>query len=183
MHSFKLFWKIHKWTGIIAAAIFAVTATTGFLLLIKKRVNWIQPPTMTDAAGEPADFISTTRLLEIVFAQNHPDFSSVADIDRIDFRPRQRVFKVRSRHHLAEIQVGAITGEVLSVSSRPSDLIEQIHDGSFFGDWVHDWVMPLVSGSLVVLIFSGYWVWLFPIMRRRRRRRRAEARRHAAERA
>jgi hypothetical protein len=142
-------------------------------------VAWIQPPTMTDAAGEPEAFISTTRLLEIVFAQGHPDFRSVADIDRIDFRPKQRVFKVRSRHHLAEIQVGAITGEVLSVSKRPSDLFEQIHDGSFFGDWVHDWLMPLASASLVVLIFSGYWVWLYPIARRRARRRRAEHRERA----
>ena len=45
MSSFKFFWTVHKWTGLIAAAFFACTATTGFLLLIKKKVDWIQPPT------------------------------------------------------------------------------------------------------------------------------------------
>lgn len=168
---FKFFWTTHKWAGIILSIVFVSTAITGFMLLIKKKVDWIQPPTQKDEAGEIEDFISSQRLFEIVFEQNHQDFQSLDDIDRVDFRPGKRVFKVRSKHNLAEIQVGAVTGDVLSVSYRPSDLLENIHDGSFFGDWAHNWLMPATAIALLFMVFSGLWLWIHPILRKRRRRK------------
>ena len=96
MGSFKFFWTVHKWTRLCAAAFFTCTATTGFLLLIKKKVDWIQPPAMIGAQGGVDDFITNQQLFESVFAQDHPDFQSIKDIDRVDFRPDNRVFKVRS---------------------------------------------------------------------------------------
>jgi uncharacterized iron-regulated membrane protein len=175
MRSFKLFWNLHKWTGLVLALVFACTAVTGFLLLIKKRVDWIQPPTQTGAAGDVEQFIGVDELVQAVLAQGHPDFRTFDDIDRVDFRPGKRVHKVRSRHHHAEIQVCAVTGEVLGVGTRPSDLLESIHDGSFFGDWAHDWVMPVVSAGLLFLVCTGVFLWLEPKVRRRRWRRRRAA--------
>ncbi|MFG0329881.1 MAG: PepSY domain-containing protein [Phycisphaerales bacterium] len=171
MKIYKFFWTTHKWTGIALALFLLVTATTGFLLLIKKQVAWIQPPTLSGAAGGVGDFIGNNELFEIVFAQNHPDFASLEDIDRVDFRPDKRVHKVRSNHNYAEMQVCAVTGAVLSVDFRTSDLIEQIHDGSIAGEWMHLGVMPLVSAGLLFLVFSGLWLWIEPLVKRRRRRR------------
>ena len=173
MSSFKLFWNLHKWTGIVASALILVTATTGILLLVKKQFAWIQPPTQSGAAGEPDDFLPLQDALAAVLALEHPDFASVDDVDRIDVRPSKRVYKVRSEHHYAEVQVCAITGTVLSVDTRPSDLLEKIHDGSFFAGWFHDWLMPVYALSLVFLVFSGWWLWLEPRVRLRRRKRRA----------
>ncbi len=178
MSSFKLFWTLHRWTGIIAAAFFACTATTGFLLLMKKKVDWIQPPMMIGAAGGVSEFITNQQLFESVFAQEHPDFQSIEDIDRVDFRPNDRVFKVRSEHNWSEIQVDAVTGEVLSSRKvRRSDLIEQIHDGSFWADWVHEWVMPVISFALLFMVFSGLWLWIEPSVRKRRRKKRQATKR------
>ncbi len=173
MGSFKFFWTVHKWTGLCAAAFFTCTATTGFLLLIKKKVDWIQPPAMIGAQGGVDDFITNQQLFESVFAQDHPDFQSIKDIDRVDFRPNNRIFKVRSEHNWSEIQVDAVTGEILSTRKvRRSDLIEQIHDGSFWADWVHEWVMPVVSFALLFMVFSGLWLWIEPSVRKRRRKKR-----------
>ncbi len=168
MRLFKFFWTTHKWTGIILAFVFLYMSTTGFLLLIKKRNHWIQPPTKRGAEGELEDFITLQRLVDVVRAQNHPDFTSLEDIERIDFRPGKRVFRVHSEHHYAEIQVCAVTGKVLNVSWRPSDLFEDIHDGSFFAGWYHDWAMLGVSAGLLFLAISGWWLWLDPIVRKRR---------------
>lgn len=66
----------------------------------------------------------------------------------------------------------AITDRILGQDWRPSDLLEDIHDGSFFGGWVHDWVMPIVPMTLLFLVFSGIWLWIEPIVRKRRRRAR-----------
>ena len=96
-----------------------------------------------------------------------------------DYRPGQNVFKVQSVHNHSEIQVDAITGEVLRTDVRRSDLLEDIHDGSFFGDWAHDWVWPIVPIALMFLVFSGLWLFIEPLVRRKKRRRRREAARAA----
>ncbi|MCP3904842.1 MAG: PepSY domain-containing protein [Planctomycetes bacterium] len=169
MRSFKLFWTAHKWTGFALSAILVCTATTGLLLLLKKQFDWIQPPTRQGAPGEVADFITIDDALAAAFASGNESFRSFDDIDRIDVRPAKRVYKIRSRHH-AEIQVCAVSGQVLAVETRRSDLIEQIHDGSFVAGWFHDWVMPVFSGGMLFLVGSGLWLWIEPKVRRHRRR-------------
>jgi len=169
---FKFFWTTHKWIGIALALIFTCSAVTGFLLIIKKKVDWIQPATQTDSDGRVEDFISLGELFDTVLSQDHTDFQSLADIDRVDYRPSKRVFKVLSKHHHSEIQVGAVTGEVLSVSQRPSDLLEDIHDGSFFGSWAHDWLLPAAAIGMLFMVISGLWLWVEPTVRKSRRKRR-----------
>ncbi len=168
MKPFKFFWDTHKWTGIVLSVVLLNVAITGFLLLIKKKADWIQPPTQVGAPGEWQDLAPLSEVLQTVFAQGHEDFRTIDDVDRIDFRPGKRVHKVRSKHHHSEMQVDAMTGQVLGVATRRSDLLEQIHDGSFFGNWVHDWAMLLVPPGLVFLVASGFYLWLAPILRRRR---------------
>jgi uncharacterized iron-regulated membrane protein len=175
MRTFKFFWTTHKWTGIIISAILSMSAVTGFLLLIKKEVGWIQPPTQMGAAGTPESFVTIADALESVYALGRPEFRTADDIDRIDVRVGKRVYKVRSKHGDVEAQVDAVTGEVMGVAVRRSDLLERIHDGSFFGDWAHDWVMPAVAVLLMFLVCSGLWLWLEPKWRRRVRRRTREA--------
>ncbi len=162
---------MHKWTGIALAAVLALTSVTGFMLLIKKKVAWIQPPTVAGAPGEPADFISVGRLFDILVAQGHPDFRTANDVDRIDMRPDKRVFRVHSQHNYSEIQVCAVTGGILNVATRRSDFLENLHDGSFFGEWIHAWFMPLVAVALMFMVLSGLWLWIEPMLRKRRRKR------------
>ena len=172
MSSFKFFWTTHKWTGIVIAILLIMSSVTGFLLLIKKDFDWIQPPTATATDGTIDQFVPIQDIVAVIIAQDHPDFQTPADIDRIDTRPDKRVHKVRSRHHYTEYQVDAITATILSgPDRRMSDLLESIHDGSFFADWFHDWIMPIVPISILLLVFSGFWLWLQPKFRRARRRR------------
>ena len=175
MKSFKFFWTTHKWTGLILGLVFLMTAVTGLLLLLKKDYDWIQPPTQVGAPGGIESFISNQELFTIVFSLDHPEFQTLDDIDRVDFRPNKRVFKVRSAT-FHEIQVDAVTGEVMSQAYRRSDLLESIHDGSFIAEWFHDWAMPVEAIGLAFLVCSGVWLWLEPKYRRRRRLKRNSAR-------
>jgi uncharacterized iron-regulated membrane protein len=167
---YKLFRDTHKWIGIILAIVFINLSVTGFLLLIKKDHDWIQPPTQKGAPGEVTAFISNQELFTVVLAQGHPDFQTMDDISRVDFRPGKRIHKVHSQHNHSEIQVDAVNSVVLSVATRNSDLIESLHDGSFFGDPVHDWLMPASAIALFLLTASGLYMWLQPKWRRARRR-------------
>ncbi|MCH2132937.1 MAG: PepSY domain-containing protein [Phycisphaerales bacterium] len=102
MGSFKFFWTTHKWTGIVIAVLLLMSATRGFLLLIKKDFDWIQPPTAIASQGTIQDFAPIQDVVATIIAQDHPDFTSPEDIDRIDTRPGKRLHKVRSRHHYTE---------------------------------------------------------------------------------
>lgn len=172
MNTFRFFWNTHKWVGIGASAFVLLVAVTGFLLLIKKEVAWIQPPTQRGTPGALEDCLGMDRLWAVVSASGHPDFQRVEDIDRIDVRLAKRVYKVRSRHNHSELQVDATTGEILGQATRRSDVIESLHDGSWIGEPVHDVLMPVFAIALVFLVFSGMWLWLEPIVKRRRRKRR-----------
>jgi uncharacterized iron-regulated membrane protein len=170
MNHYKLFRSTHKWFGIIFAMVFLNIAVTGLLLLEKKNFTWIQPETKQGAPGHANSFITNRQLFETVFSQQHKDFQTLDDINRVDFRPGKRVFKVRSKKNNAEIQVDATTGGILSVAKRRSDLIESLHDGSFFGGFIYRFMMPIVAMTTICLTLTGLYMWLAPIIKRRTKR-------------
>jgi uncharacterized iron-regulated membrane protein len=171
--SFKFFWNAHKCVGIAVALVVLNLAGTGFLLLIKKKVAWIQPPELRGSAANRFG-IAFDDIVEACRAHPELEIQSWADINRIDVRPGRGMLKVRANNDW-EAQIDVSTGEVLQVAYRRSDLIETIHDGSFYAAWLHDWVWPLVAVCLTFLAFSGFWLWLEPKYRAARRRRRKAA--------
>lgn len=176
MRTHKFIWETHKWIGIVLAIFYVNLAVTGFLLLIKKKHDWIQPAEQTPAAGEFHEFVTLQEVVAEVLNAGHPDFKSVEDIDRIDVRPGKRIHKVISVHNYTEMQVDAVTGEILSVAKRRSDFFEKLHDGSWYADRVHDWVMPVVAVGLLTLSITGLYLWYVPWRKRRQIRRRRAAR-------
>jgi len=173
LSNYKFFFTTHKWVGIIAAIVLINLAGTGFLLLIKKNVAWIQPPEVRGAT--PNEF--GIAFDDIVAAcREHPELEiqSWEDIDRLDVRPGKGMLKVRANNHW-EAQIDITTGEMLQVAFRRSDIIETIHDGSFYADWAHAYLWPAVAIALIFLAFSGYWLWLEPKYRKAKRKRRKAA--------
>ncbi|MCK4999401.1 MAG: PepSY domain-containing protein [Anaerohalosphaera sp.] len=162
MNSYKLFRVTHKWFGIIFAVVLLNVSVTGILLLEKKNFDWLQPPTQKGQTGNVEDFITQQQLFKAVFEQGHVDFKGIDDIDRVDFRPGKRVHKVQSIHNNSEIQVDAVSGKVLSVSVRRSDLIESLHDGSWFGNWVNAILLPATAIVCIFLTVTGLLLWLIP---------------------
>lgn len=163
MNSYKLFRVTHKWFGIIFAVALLNISVTGILLLEKKSYDWLQPATQKGQDGGVEEFITQQQLFKVVFEQGHEDFVSMDDIDRVDFRPGKRVHKVRSVHNNSEIQVDAVSGDVLGVSVRRSDLVESMHDGSLFGDLVYTLLMPVTGFVCIFLTVTGLLLWLIPL--------------------
>ena len=73
------------------------------------------------------------------------------DIDRLDVRPGKGIFKVQAKSSW-EVQVDTRTGLVPQVAVRRSDLIESLHDGSWFFADAKFWVFLPVA-----LILLGLW--------------------------
>jgi uncharacterized iron-regulated membrane protein len=168
MKLYKFARKTHKWLGIVLSLILCNISVTGLLLLEKKEYEWIQPSTRTGTEGTINDFINMQKVFEVVFAQGYESFQSLESIDRVDFRPDERVFKVRSKHNYMEMQIDAVSGAVLNISTRRSDLCENLHDGSFFGQIMHGKLMPIVAVANLTLVATGLYLWLSPKLKRKK---------------
>lgn len=94
-------------------------------------------------------------------------------IDRIDVRPGKGIAKIIFDKHYSELQIDLTNGKVLSTGKRYSDLIEHIHDGTIIDrligskEQVKTIYTTLTSIGLMLLSFSGFWLWLNPKRMRR----------------
>jgi len=171
MRVFRTIWLLHRWLGATVGVVLLLMSITGILLLVKKDYAWIQPKTMQCAEGTVAELQPLAKVYEAVFALDLPQFQSEADIARIDFRPGKRLHKVISVHDYVEVQVCAVTLKTSGPNVRRSDWLESLHDGSWFGGFMHDRVMPLVALILLFLASSGYIMWLYPKWKKWRKQR------------
>ena len=139
--------------------------SSGILLQLKKQSNWIQPNVETVSSSKP---IMLQSYLDAVSTIKEADISSWDDIERIDIRPSKGIAKIKSKNNW-EIQIDIETSEVYAVNYRRSDIIESIHDGSFFSEVVkYGWFLP--SGILLLMLsLTGIYMFFIPILKRRRK--------------
>jgi hypothetical protein len=91
------------------------------------------------------------------------------DVYRMDIRPARGMLKVTANNNW-EIQLDTRTGEVLQVAYRRSDVIEAIHDGSWFHDWAKLGIFLPAGLTLFLLWCTGMYLFWLPIVVRRRSR-------------
>lgn len=165
----RLLRQIHYWLSLAIFLPAGIIFFAGIFLMLKKEVDWIQPPT---SRGVAVDQIPTITYEQIVAASRlHPEaqVQQWSDIDRIDLRTGKGIAKVQAKSGW-EIQIDTQTAEVLNVAYRRSDLIERIHDGSFFSDWMKLYVF-LPTGILLIIMWgTGIYLFLLPRFRKRRKK-------------
>lgn len=161
--------KVHYWLAAVIALPLLVMTATGLLLHFKKQVAWIQPPEQRGTVGPPA--VSFDVILERCRSAPEAGIETWDDVHRIDVRPSRGMLKVTARSGW-EIQLDAADGRVLQTAYRRSDMIEALHDGSWFHELAQWWLFMPAGAALAVLWGTGMYLFLLPIVRRRRSRRR-----------
>lgn len=159
--------KLHRIGALVSALPVLVVVVSGLFLQLKKDWSWVQPPTTKGSTAELS--IDWDTVLAQAKSVEEAGITSWDDVDRLDVRPGKGMLKVRAKNRW-EIQLDAATGEILQTSYRRSDLIESIHDGSFFGDGAKLWIFLPAAVVLLGLWVSGVYLWLLPHLIRRRRR-------------
>ena len=145
---------------------------SGLLLQGKKQFAWVQPAEQRGTGTTPA--IDLQGILSVLRSVPDMDVQTWDDVNRLDVRPGRGVVKALLINGY-EVQVDLGTGRVLQTAYRRSDVIESIHDGSFFaGDWTKlGLVLP--SGVVVLLLWiSGMWMWLVPYSAKRTKKAKAK---------
>ena len=172
--------KIHRWGALLMALPLLVVIISGLLLQVKKQVTWVQPPTKSGTTDQLV--IGWEQILNAAKQETDAEVSSWDDINRLDVRPGKGLVKVRCENGW-ELQLDSSIAGLISSSYRRSDLIESIHDGSFFSDAAKLWVFLPNGIVLLALWFTGAYLWYLPFATRnaKKKRQRAKQQRDQAE--
>lgn len=170
----RLLRQIHYWLSLAIFLPAGIIFCAGIILMLKKEVSWIQPPTERGAVSNEIPTISYEQMLSV--SRLHPEAGIVewSDIDRIDVRADRGIAKIRANSGW-EIQVDTSTAEVLHVAYRRSDLIESIHDGSFFADWMKLYLFLPTGIILIIMWGTGIYLFLLPQLQKRKKRKKRKA--------
>jgi hypothetical protein len=150
--------KAHRWGAVLIALPLLLVVVTGILLQVKKQVPWVQP--VTQKGGGKVPKLSMDDLLKLKDVPE-AEVQGWGDVDRVDVRPKDGIYKVTCKNRI-EVQVDFATGDVLQVEYRRSDLIESLHDGSFFGDGVKLGVFLPAAVVLLALWVTGLILFVHP---------------------
>lgn len=164
---------IHHWATLVVALPVMIMIGTGCLLLLKKDIDWIQPPSARGTTKAPV--VSFEQVLDAAQSVPEAGIGSWSDIDRLDVRPSKGIIKIRAENRW-EIQIDAATANVLHVAYRRSDLIESIHDGSFFHDRMKLWVFLPAAIVLGFMWMTGLYLFALPHVAKARKARRKSRR-------
>lgn len=173
----RLYRKLHKWAAVPLFVFMFLMGLTGLLLGWKKHTGLL-PPMAKGASSETALWLPLDSLQRIAQTYATDSLHKSPAIDRIDIRPKKGVAKIVFADHFSELQLDCTTGKILSVNARYSDILEKIHDGSILDYFLQTsneqlklTYTTLVALGLLLLSFSGFWLWYNPKRMRRMKER------------
>ncbi len=158
--------KVHYWASIVIAIPVLVIIASGIILQTKKYSPWVQPPEQRGAGRAPV--ISFAQVLDICRRVPEAEVQTWDDVKRVDVRPSRGMLKVWTKNNW-EVQIDSETGAVLQTAYRRSDLIESIHDGSWFHEHAKTLIFLPAGIALLLLWLTGIYLFFLPIIVRRRR--------------
>jgi len=136
---------LHLWLGILMTGVVLLVSVTG-ILLNHKRPLGLMPDVAHEPSGSFESALPLAELAQRAEAAVGPEVAA-SGIDRMDVRPGDGLVKVRF--------------DILHVGERNDVFLEKLHSAEIFGD---NWVLltDVCAVALVLLLLSGYWLWLFP---------------------
>lgn len=170
MKSQVLLRKIHHWGSLFIMAQMGLVIGAGLLLMVKKEISWIQPPTENGVERRAAPDLGLDVLFAIASDIPELDVNDWSALERVDVKPGKGSVKFVASNNW-EAQIDTQTGEVLAVAFRRSDIIERLHDGSYFADWVKLYIFFPSGIILFVLWGTGIYLFFLPHWKRWQRER------------
>lgn len=166
----RLLRLVHYWLSLAVFIPCGIMFFAGIFLMLKKEIDWIQPPTQRGSLVHDMPNISYAQILTA--AQSRPQAGIIvwADIDKIDIRPAKGIAKVISKTGW-EVQIDTDNGQVLSANYRRSDVIESIHDGSYFAGWTKLYVFLPVGILLIIMWGTGIYLFIITETQKIKKRR------------
>ena len=143
--------KYHRMVSLIVVLPFALVLLTGIILQIRQQFEVIQPKAvkMEQIAGK-----SLLSINEMMKASGE----NSSNIDQVIWRPGKFHLAMRLKDG-REIQMHPQTGEILKNAKRYTNILIELHQGSFFTEWGQYLVFLPVALGLLFLTVSGMVIY------------------------
>lgn len=156
----KWMFHTHLWLGVIVAFLVITVSVTGIMLNHKRALGFM-PRTEIEHPEAFAVALPLPELARLASVAVAPDVAA-SGIDRMDVRPDKGIIKVRFNDiNITEATLALHDGETLMIGLRNDSFLEQLHSGDIFGRQGY-LLSDLAAGALVLLLLSGFWMWLYP---------------------
>lgn len=172
--------KVHHWGSLFIMVQMGLVIGAGLLLSLKKEIDWVQPPTVKGSARTDVPTQSMQALFNAAMSVEELDLNEWSELERVDFKPDKGIVKFVAPNNW-EAQIDTATGEVVQVAYRRSDIIERLHDGSFFADWVKLYVFFPSGIVLLTLWGTGIYLFFLPHLKRASKKRKKAIKREIVE--
>ncbi|PHR94725.1 MAG: DNA mismatch repair protein [Leeuwenhoekiella sp.] len=174
----RQFRSIHRAMGALLFVFFFVISISGVLLGIKKNSgDLLLPKTQTGTSSDLTQWLPLPKLQEKAIAVLRDSVSADLSprLDRIDVRQEKGVVKFIFADHYYGIQLDGVTGTLLHIGKRRSDVVENIHDGSILDNYLGTkgyikLIYTIIMGvALLLFTITGFWLWYGPKRMRKNR--------------
>lgn len=143
--------KWHRDVALIATLPLLIIVLTGSLLILRNQFEWIQPKSIS------ANLIEGARLLTL---EEIGAKTNSREIDQIIYRPGKKNLAIRLKDG-TELQLHPQTGEVLKEAKRRTNLLIDIHQGSWMGSFGMYAIYLPTAIAFLFLIISGLVIYPF----------------------
>lgn len=146
----------HLWMGVLVTGVLILVCVTGILLNHKQSLGLM--PEVDHRPTAPLE--QSLPIAEL--ARRAEAAVPGAGVDRMDVRPDDGLIKVRMDDRVvSEVSLDLHTGAVLQIGERNDVFLEKLHSGEIFGE---NWILLSDAAAvfLLLLVISGYWIWLYP---------------------
>jgi len=174
----RQFRSVHRAMGALLFVFFFVISVSGVLLGLKKNSgDLLLPKTQKGTSTNLAEWLPLQTLQQKAEAVLRDSVSGdlSAKLNRIDVRNEKGIVKFIFADHYYGIQLDGVTGKVLHIGKRRSDVIENIHDGSILDSYLGTQgyiklIYTLIMGiALLLFTITGFWLWYGPKRMRKNR--------------
>ena len=155
--------KYHFYLSIFIIFPWLVASVSGVLLQVRYEVPWVMPERQQGVSKIPT--LEFTEILETAKKLKGLKLNSWDEVWRIYIYPNDGIVSVRTKD-LWEAQFDSNTGELLDLSVRRTDLLEDIHEGKWLkANW---WFFLPAHIVAIIAWFFGVYLWVESFWPRRR---------------
>jgi len=173
--------KVHRFIATALFLLFLLIPVTGLMLGWKKNTGEILLPVSHEGTTSNTEEWLSYDTLKNVALKALRDYAGEdisTELDRIDARPSAGMVKYVFKDHYWEVQLDAANANILSVSKRRSDIVENIHDGSILDKAFKTErgifkiiYTSLIGLALLTLAVTGFWLWYGPRLIRKNKKK------------
>lgn len=142
----------HRWIAIVIIIPLFITTVTGVFLLLRQQINWIQPETIKQTKVET--WATMDQVLRVITRDDSTHIKTWEDVNSIIYKPSKGTIQLRTKRSTL-IQLNGTTAKILSIQARRTGWLIQLHEGSYWGKGVRQYIFLPSAIGLLLLLISG----------------------------